>query len=192
MSLAIVIAGACAPQAIGGPSPTAAAPPTLTRASASLTALPTAARPSPTPAPSAAAACRAIDGGVAGAAGDLTAIRIAHQVGADRLVFEFAGSAVPAYQALPAGSFVGISGRPVPVQGNAFIRFTFQNASTQATYAGATDLRPSTTLIKDVRLVDDFERVMVWGVGLEREECAWRLSELAAPARLVVDLPSPP
>jgi len=42
-----------------------------------------------------------------------------------------------------------------------------------------------------VKLIDDFERVMSWGLGLERLACA-KVSQLAGPVRLVVDLPTPP
>jgi hypothetical protein len=45
--------------------------------------------------------------------------------------------------------------------------------------------------VREVKLVEDFERVMTWGLGLERLVCA-KVSQLASPVRLVVDLPTPP
>jgi hypothetical protein len=46
-------------------------------------------------------------------------------------------------------------------------------------------------LIKEVRLVEDFERVMLWGVGLQRLVCPTLLA-LSSPVRLVLDFPTPP
>jgi len=53
------------------------------------------------------------------------------------------------------------------------------------------DLRPATPLIKEARLVEDFERVLVWGVGLGHLVCP-KVSELANPYRVVLDFASAP
>ena len=186
-----------------------AAPPTATRtaSSAPTTPAPTTAAPSPTgtatPGSTPATACPERTGGAATSQAQLTAIRIAHNVGFDRLVFEFGPSTAPGVYAMPpyriavATSLSGPSGQPVPIEGNALIGVRFQNASTvnpsdgTRSYTGATSLRPTTPLIKEVRLVEDFERVMVWGVGLQRLQCPTLLA-LSAPVRLVLDFPTPP
>jgi hypothetical protein len=124
-------------------------------------------------------------------------------VGFDRLVFEFGPSTAPGVYGMPpfrvavATSLSGPSGQPVPIEGSALFGVRFQNASTvdpngSRSYTGATSLKPTTTpLIKEVRLVEDFERVMVWGVGLSRLQCPALLT-LSGPVRLVLDFATPP
>jgi len=105
---------------------------------------------------------------------------------------------MPPYRIAVATSLSGPSGQSVPIDGSALIGVRFQNASTvnpstgAKTYTGATSLKPTTTpLIKEVRLVEDFERVMTWGVGLARLQCPTLLT-LGSPVRLVLDFPTPP
>jgi hypothetical protein len=119
-------------------------------------------------------------------------------------VFELGPSTAPGVYGMPpfriavATSLSGPSGQPVPIDGSALIGVRFQNASTvnpsdgSRSYTGATSLKPTTTpLIKEVRLVEDFERVMLWGVGLQRLQCPTLLT-LNSPVRLVLDFPTPP
>jgi hypothetical protein len=216
VAVAIVAAGACAPQsATPSPTPavTAAAPSPSPTQAARPSPTPTA---SPSPTPTAAAsptgtpgtpppqACPTLTGGDSGANVQVTGLRAAHQPGFDRIVLEFGPSglpgryAVPAYTLAVATQFTATSGRQVPVDGNAFysLRFGFGTASTVDPQTGRqtftqTDLRPGLPLVREVKLIDDFERTMTWGIGLERLSCA-RVSVLADPARLVVDLPTPP
>lgn len=207
VSIAIVAAGACAPQGQTGPTatPLGIASPTRTTAPAATPAAsptPTGS-PSPTANPTAAGPCPLVTGGTAAAQAQFTALRVAHQPGFDRIVFEFGPSTAPGtvgmppYRIEPATSFSATSGQRVTIDGNAFLSIRFQNASTvspttgQATYSGTTDLRPGTPLVREVKLVEDFERNMTWGVGLDHPACP-KVSELASPVRLVVDLPTPP
>jgi hypothetical protein len=103
---------------------------------------------------------------------------------------------MPAWAVEAATSLSGPSGQPVAIAGNALFGARIQNASTQnpnggASYTGSTDLKPTTPLIKNVKVVEDFERVMVWGIGLDHVVCP-KVSELAGPFRLVVDFSTPP
>jgi hypothetical protein len=217
LALGIVAVSACGPQPEARPSPTVpgasasrtalatttpSASPQATvsaRPSPSTTAVPTTA-PSPGSAP--ATACPRATGGNASNQAQLVAIRIAHQPGFDRLVFEFGQSTapgpfgMPAYTVETASSLSGPSGQPVTISGNALFSARFQNASTQnpggtPSYTGATDLKPSTPLIKEVKLVEDFERVLLWGTGLDHLACP-KVSELSGPFRVVLDFPTPP
>ena len=151
-----------------------------------------------------ATACPEQTGGAAANQAQLTAIRVAHNPGFDRVVFEFGPSTAPGVYGMPpyriavATSLSGPSGQPVPVDGSALFGVRFQNASTVSpsdgarTYTGATSIKPTTTpLVKEVRLVEDFERVMVWGIGLQRLQCPTLLA-LSGPVRLVLDFPTPP
>lgn len=209
--VAVALVAALQPQSIALPSPTPA--PTSARPSESATAALPSPTPTPTPTPSPSpspspsqgsappVACPAQSGGSDAAQAQITAIRTAHQPGMDRIVFEFGPSSVGGYGLPPwainvASSFTGTSGQRVPVDGNAFQRVRFGNASTVDPATGKqtftqTDIRPGLPLVREIKLIDDFERVMIWGIGLERLSCA-TATELASPARLVVDLPTPP
>jgi hypothetical protein len=212
-ALGIVVVSACTPQQPVPPSPTvAASSPSASRApTPALTAVPTVAltaRPSASPtAPASpgstpAAACPRVTGGGPTNQAQLVAVRIAHQTGFDRLVFEFGPSTapgpfgMPAYTIEAANSLSGPSGQPVAIAGNALFGTRFQNASTMSpsgtpSYTGSTDMKPTTPLIKQVRLVEDFERVLVWGTGLDHLACP-KVTELAGPYRVILDFPTPP
>jgi len=222
VTTSVVALSACSPERVvlprTSPSPstvtvapttgtTTAPTPTRTVTPVPLTPVPTT-LPSPTsaasPGSTPATACPERTGGATANQAQLTAIRIAHNPGFDRLVFEFAPSTVPGgvygmppFRVAVASSLSGPSGQPVPIEGSALFGVRFQNASTvdpngTRTYTGPTSIKPTTTpLIKEVRLVEDFERVLVWGVGLQRLQCPTLLS-LSGPVRLVLDFPTPP
>lgn len=214
LALGIVAVSACGPQPEARPSatptPSASASRSLTPTtapSASATVRPsvaptTAPSVAPSPGSSPAAACPRATGGNASNQAQLVAIRVAHQPGFDRLVFEFAQSTAPGSFGMPAytveivSSLSGPSGQPVTMSGNAIFSARFQNASTQnpngtPSYTGSTDMKPTTPLIKQIKLVEDFERVLRWGTGLERLACP-KVTELAGPFRVVLDFPTPP
>ena len=222
MAILIVVVAACGPERVVLPrsSPSASggatvAPTTTATATRTATAVPATtppSSPSPTASPTSpaspgstpATACPEQTGGTATSQAQLSAIRIAHNPGFDRLVFEFGPSTAPGVYGMPpfrvavATSLSGPSGQPVPVDGSALFGVRFQNASTvnpsdgSRSYTGPTSLKPTTTpLIKEVKLVEDFERVMNWGVGLARLQCPTLLT-LGGPVRLVLDFPTPP
>jgi hypothetical protein len=218
LALGIVIVSACGPQPDVASSPTvsptasasrSASPATTPPSSPTATATtrPTAsATPSATaissPGSSPAAACPRTTGGNASNQAQLVAVRVAHQPGFDRLVFEFGQSTapgafgLPAYTVETATSLSGPSGQPVTITGNALFGARFQNASTQnpngtPSYTGSNDIKPTTPLIKEIKIVEDFERVLLWGVGLDHLACP-KVSELAGPFRVVLDFPTPP
>src|SRR5207253_5165144 len=110
MALAIVVASACATQPAAAP-PTAAPTPPRT-AAATPTSRPTATPPAtptaqptttaaPGPGSSPAAACPRVTGGAAGNQAQLVAIRIAHNPGFDRIVFELGPSTAPGAPGIP-------------------------------------------------------------------------------------------
>jgi hypothetical protein len=214
LALGIVVVSACGPQpdvatsptptlrasASRSPTPTIApSPPATVRPSATVTTVPTA---TASPGSSPGAPCPRTTGGNVSNQAQLVAVRVAHQPGFDRLVFEFGQSAapgnfgIPAYTVETATSLSGPSGQPVTITGNAIFGARFQNASTQnpngtPSYTGSNDIKPTTPLIREVKLVEDFERVMLWGVGLDHLACP-KVSELAGPFRVVLDFPTPP
>jgi hypothetical protein len=210
------VSAACTPEETvrisASPAPASRTPAATTATpSRTPTAVPT--TPAPTPSPAATptpttspgstpnAACPPQTGGSSANRALLTAIRIAHNPGFDRLVFEFSPSTgpgtygVPPYTIEVASSFAGPSGQPVTVLGNAFFRVRFQNTDAHTANGtptlASTDLKPTTPLIKEVRLVEDFEATVVWGVGLDHLVCPSVLT-LTGPVRVVFDFPTPP
>jgi hypothetical protein len=138
-------------------------------------------------------ACTDRSGGVASSAATVTAIRIAHHDGYDRLVLGFATSnTMPQYQLTQQATshFVrDASGQPVTLEGSAGIRAVLRNADITA--GAPTDLKPALPAIREVAQIGNFERVVSYGVGLATPAC-FRVLELSGPTRLVIDVQTPP
>ena len=121
-------------------------------------------------------------GGVAGASGTVSDIRIAHHDGYDRLVIGFATSnSMPQYELgrQATSTFVrDASGQPVTLEGSAGIRAVLRNSDVVS--GAPSDLKP--------RLP---ERVVSYGIGLKTAAC-FRVLELSGPTRLVIDVQTPP
>src|ERR1700730_1001722 len=171
-----------------------------TTASASTTAAPT---PLPTVPPSAtdlgAFSCLDHSGGVeSGSAMQLTHVRVAHQAGFDRIVFEFAPQAgttahLPAYTVSRQASAKFIkdpSGQPVTIRGSAGLRIVFHGASGATSYSESRDQTPNLPIVQEVEQLGDFEAVLSWGAGLSQASCI-RTLELTNPTRLVIDVQTP-
>jgi hypothetical protein len=204
--LTALVGTACGPETVRvtpSPlvSPTTAAPTPSPSPTRTATSVPTTAAPTPTPTPTTSpggtpnTACTTLTGGSPVTSSQLTAIRAAHNPGFDRLVFEWSGAAVPQYEIKVASTFTAPSGQAVRVDGNAFfsVRINGQ-AHTDAgarSYPQSDPFRPALPLIREVKLVEDFEGVVIFGVGLERLACPTVLT-LLSPARIVLDFPTPP
>jgi hypothetical protein len=171
-----------------------------TSGSASTTAAPT---PLPTVPPSGtdlgAFACVDHSGGTnSGPAMQLTAVRVAHQTGFDRIVFEFAPPAgatahIPAYTVSRQASAKFVkdpSGLPVTMRGSAGLRIVFHGASGATSYNGSRDLLVNLPVVQEVEQLGDFEAVLSWGAGLSQSSCI-RTLELSNPTRLVIDVQTP-
>jgi len=136
--------------------------------------------------------CTDRSGGVAGTAATVSALRIAHHDGYDRLVIGFATSnTMPEYQLTQQATaqFVrDASGQPVTLEGSAGIRAVLRNAD--ITPGAPTDLKPELPAIREVAQIGNFERVVSYGVGLATPAC-FRVLELSGPTRLVIDVQTP-
>jgi len=134
-------------------------------------------------------ACTDRSGGVAGSAATVTAVRIAHHDGYDRLVVGFATSnSMPQYQLTrqATSTFVrDASGQPVTLNGSAGIRVVLRNADIAD--GVPSDLNPDLPQIREVTQIGNFERVVSYGVGLATPAC-FRVLELSGPTRLVIDV----
>jgi hypothetical protein len=198
--LTLLAAAACGPETVrvtsaptASPVATTAAPtatPTRTPTAAPTTAAPTA-TPTPTTSPGSTpnAACAALTGGSSANRAILTDVRMAHQPGFDRLVFEFAPSTGPGAYGVP----------PYRIEiANTFTAVNFQNTDAHDPTTGKIalpqskfDQKPGTPLIREVKLVEDFEAVVRWAVGLDHLVCPTILT-LAGPVRVVLDFPAAP
>ncbi|HET8568644.1 MAG TPA: hypothetical protein VFM93_06635 [Candidatus Limnocylindria bacterium] len=118
----------------------------------------------------------------------LAAFRAAENSGFDRVVFDFGNGPLPAYVVEQAREFVGPSGMPTPVQGTAFIGVRFPRAGEMGSYRGPRSVLRPTPSIAEIKIVEDFEGVLVFGIGLDRHNCP-RVTVLSSPARLVLDFP---
>jgi hypothetical protein len=170
-----------------------------TSGSASTTAAPTPLPTQPAATDLGAFSCLDHSGGVnSGPAMQLTAVRVAHQQGFDRIVFEFAPPAgaaahIPAYTVSRQGSAKFIkdpSGMPVSMRGSAGLRIVFHGASGVDSYTGSRDITPSLPVVEEVEQLGDFEAVLSWGAGLSQPSCI-RTLELSSPTRLVIDVQTP-
>lgn len=130
----------------------------------------------------------------------LSDLRLGHDPGTDRVVFEFEGEGVPAVlvEYVDAASLVDASGAVTPVAGGAVLQVALQPASGvdlsgaefREVYTGPDRLdgpAAGTTAILEVARVEDFEAVLVWAVGVA-DEVPFRVLRLSDPARVVVEL----
>ncbi len=122
----------------------------------------------------------------------LTGVRVGAHPGYDRVVFEFAGSGTPVLDlARATPPFVqDASGMPVLVRGNAFLRLVLRGASGAGTYAGPVSFGPGGQRLTSLVNTGDFEGVLSWVAGMTGPAC-YRVSTLAKPARIVVDVLAP-
>ena len=122
----------------------------------------------------------------------LVAVRAGRHAGFDRVVFEFRGP-VPATrhiryvdQLVQDGS-----GEPVSVAGDASLEVVFEGANAHNDRGRPTvsprRFSPGFTALKEVAQVGDFEAVVGYGLGVDRER-PFKVSTLGGPSRLVVDI----
>jgi hypothetical protein len=131
-------------------------------------------------------------GGVASASATISALRVAHHNGYDRLVIDFSGVAVPEYQLTRQASSTFVrdaSGQPVTLEGSAGIRAVLRNSDIAS--GVSSDLKPRLPEIREVANIGNFERVVSYGIGLKDQAC-FRAFTLSGPARLVIDVQTPP
>lgn len=101
---------------------------------------------------------------------------------------EFSG-AVPSYSVTPQPSSqftLTPKGGTVTLEGTNGVLVTVQHID-WTSYTGPTSLRPEFTDLREARLVQNFEGVQQWGLGIAGV-VAVRVFTLSSPARLVVDV----
>jgi hypothetical protein len=198
LSMAFLLA-ACGQQA-GTPGSSSPTPSATTSVSPTPTPTPTpepSLTPSPSSSPTAAATpvwppagftTGAVSGGSSARVVNVTAVRVGGHPGYDRFVIEFSG-AVPSYTVtLQSNSRFTLDpkGGTVTLEGTNGVLITVQHINWTA-YAGPTSLRPEFTYLREARLIQNFEGVQQWGLGIAGT-AAVRVFTLTSPARLVVDI----
>jgi hypothetical protein len=192
IALCVVLAGC----SLGGPSapaiPVAGTTSTPTQAaSAARITPPPVAPPAPPGTNVPAFKCADSTGGSAANA-TITQARVAAQVGYDRLVLQF-DTKVPAYTVKRQGKPTfksGASGASVTLSGTGGALLQVHSARMASSYSGPTDFtHPEFLVLKEARLVEDFEGYVSWGLGLSRPPCM-RTFTLSDPPRLVIDFAS--
>jgi hypothetical protein len=180
-------------------NPTRLAVDVATSGSASTTAAPTPLPTQPAATDLGTFSCLDHSGGAdSGPAMQLTAVRVAHQTGFDRIVFEFAPQAgatahIPAYTVSRQASAKFVkdpSGLAVTMRGSAGLRIVFHGASGATSYTGSRDQIVNLPVVQEVEQLGDFEAVLSWGAGMSQASCI-RTLELSNPIRLVIDVQTP-
>ena len=123
----------------------------------------------------------------------LSEVRAAAQATFDRVVFEFQTAPLPGYRVAYAeapASDCG-TGEPVNVRGvsQLTVRLSPAQAHTEQGAATVKELERHLTLpvLQELELSCDFEGEVTWVLGLSARR-PYRVSELASPPRLVVDI----
>jgi hypothetical protein len=126
----------------------------------------------------------------------LTAIRTGSHDGYDRVVLQFRND-LPSWRVGYVDQVPSESGATVPLEGAASLFVQVDPAWAHdldtppyaATYTGPRTLTPRYPMLRQVRLVDEFEGHLTFGVGLQRR-AGFRVLELRGPPRLAIDVAS--
>jgi hypothetical protein len=132
--------------------------------------------------------------------GTLVDVRWAQrEEGFTRVVFDFGGTAVPAYDVRYAPGPFYQMGDPdavlVPVDGNAFLQVTMNPARRWdlsvdpivQTYLGDDRIILNTASVTEVVFIEDFEAHMIWVIGVT-EEKPFAVGTLTEPPRIYIDI----
>lgn len=128
----------------------------------------------------------------------LVRLSVARNPGFDRIVFEFQGTGLPGYEVkyVQPPLRQDASGNIVQVAGTAFLNIRMEHASGfdldhgTPTYQGPEAIPKSqagTVVIEEVHRLGDFEAVLTWAAGLNRN-APFRVTTTASPARIILDV----
>ena len=110
----------------------------------------------------------------------------------ERVVFDFKDENLPAYRIMTAAPpFSGTSDIPIPVNGTGFIKVHFDGTHARhpelGAYTGPIAINPGFAAIKEIHLIEDFEAVVIWVIGLDKER-SFRVGTLSNPTRIYIDV----
>lgn len=127
----------------------------------------------------------------------LVDVRTGLHQGFDRIVFEFRGG-IPDYRVEYVSPLILAdgSGRPVEIEGAAFLRARFTGAAAhdpetgQPTYTRPDEIAVGQPSLREAEQTGDFEGVLTWVLGLA-QEVDFRVITLEGPYRVVIDIAHP-
>lgn len=146
------------------------------------------------------ATCEAVNRGNPSNFPDFTAVELDSGDGSDRITFEFQPQADA--PAKPPWHYVSFTdqlvtegeGRPVEVDGEAFVVVSFQAVGTdlsgevpEPVYTGEQRFTPGFGTLKEAVMLGDFEAQVSWGLGLSEKTC-YRID--AGPDHLTLEFAS--
>jgi hypothetical protein len=123
----------------------------------------------------------------------LSTVRASQHDCYERIVFDFKDENLPEFQvAVASPPFSGSSGVPIPVAGNRFVKVrlgtTYARYPGTGNYAGPDSIQPAgLTVIREIRLIEDFEAVVIWAIGVDADR-SFRVGTLTNPIRVYVDI----
>jgi hypothetical protein len=130
-----------------------------------------------------------VSGGSAAAGSAVVTVRAGTHPGYDRFVVEFSGT-IPSYSVARQSSAaftLSPSGQQAGLDGDHGLLITLKPTSDWTAYSGPTALRPAYPYLRQARMVQNFEAVQQWGLGIAGSPCI-HVFTLASPSRLVVDV----
>ena len=115
--------------------------------------------------------------------------------GFTRIVFEFEDGDIPWWSVgYAAGPFTSISDEPIPINGAEFLRvvlssvgYDLSGAEVRITYDGPERIAAGTNSVVEVVLIDDFEGVSTWVIGVDAMR-SFSVGTLTDPPRVYVDI----
>lgn len=131
---------------------------------------------------------------------DFVAVELGSEDGVDRITFRFRPQ--PEAPAKPPWHFIDFTdelitegeGRPVEVEGQAFVVVSFQAIGTdlsgevpEPVYTGDERFTPGFGILQEAVMLGDFEAQVSWGLGLSEKAC-YRVD--AGPDHLTLEFPS--
>lgn len=115
--------------------------------------------------------------------------------GFTRVVFDFEDGDIPWWSiGYTAGPFTSTSDEPIPIDGAAFLRvvlssvgYDLSGAEVRITYDGPERIAAGTNSVVEVVLVDDFEGVSTWVIGVDDMK-PFMVGTLTDPPRVYIDI----
>lgn len=134
--------------------------------------------------------------GVAGAppVAYVSSVRVATQVGYDRVTIEFANGRPSDVVLSTQGSAnftKGPGGQSVALKGQDGALVTIHGSDGHTQYRGPADVKTGLSTVLEVRQVQDFEGTVQWAIGLSRVAC-YRVAFFDNPVKLVMDFQAGP
>jgi len=135
----------------------------------------------------------ASSGGTEQNGSEVVAVRVGQHDGYDRVVIEFKGP-IPAYsvKSRSGTSFTDSPrGQPITLDGTNGVLVVVHPVVNWTSYSGPFAFKPNFPILREARQIENFEGYQQWALGIKGSPCL-RVTTLASPSRLVVDVAATP